>query len=56
MNFIPAEEKFLIYNSNISIISMVPKNASVTGKATLTLDLNIDDRTAAKLKDVTIGF
>jgi len=56
MNYVQAEEKFLVYSSSIGVISMTPKCASVLGGTQLTLDLNIDDQTAAKLKEFTVGF
>jgi len=56
VNYVLAEEKFFIYSSNIQIISMNPKCASIKGGLSLTMDLNIDPVTVSKINVFTIGF
>lgn len=50
------EQTYLIYSSKLCVSTLYPKCASVEGGTTLILSINIDDKTAAYMKHLSIGF
>ncbi len=56
INFSECEESFKIYSNEISLTSIFPKCAAVTGGTELTLLISIDEATASSLFHLTVGF
>lgn len=56
MNYSECEESFKIYSNNIFLESVSPKSGSVKGGTQLELGIDIDDKTAQNLFQLTIGF
>lgn len=54
--YIASKTPFLIYSSKINMETVYPKCASVEGGTTLTVNINIDEKTSAVMKHLNIGF
>jgi len=56
INYSECEEPFKIYSNEIYLTTINPKCGSVTGGSNITLQINIDEQTAASMDVLKIGF
>ena len=56
INYSESEEKFKIYNSNISLQTLAPKSGSVKGGSELTIFVDIDEKLKENLFHLIVGF